>query len=106
LRAEITPDLARIGIKKPGKAAHAFRRFRPSVLGMTLVGDDLKKFWLRHENSDITAQYAEQMLEMNEWRQKAAADVGVGFKVPAFVANPIVRKVRRNRKEPEIAIAS
>jgi integrase len=106
LKRHITPDFERIGIKEPGKAAHAFRRFRASVLGMSFVGDDLKKFWLGHENNDITAQYAEQMLEMNEWRQSAAANVGLGFKVRAFTGKPMVRNVRRNRKESEIAIAS
>jgi len=29
--------------------------FRASVLGMKFVADDLKKFWLGHENNDIAA---------------------------------------------------
>jgi integrase len=106
LKRHITPDFERLGIKEPGKGAHSFRRFRASVLGMKFVDNNLKKFWMGHENNDITAQYAEQMFEMNEWRQTEAAKVGLGFKVPAFVPNPIVRKVRKNRKEIEVAIAS
>jgi integrase len=106
LKRHITPDFERLGIKEPGKAAHSFRRFRASVLGMNFVDDDLKKFWMGHENNDITAQYAEQMFEMNEWRQTEAAKVGLGFNVPAFVPKPIVRKVRKNRKESEVAVAS
>jgi hypothetical protein len=66
---------------------------------------DLKKFWIAHENNDITAEYAEQMFEMNEWRQTEAAEVGLGFNVPALVPKPIVRKVRKKRKEIEVAIA-
>jgi integrase len=106
LKRHITPDFKRLGIKEPGKAAHAFRRFRASVLGMKFVDDDLKKFWMGHENNDITAQYGEQMFEMNEWRQIEAVKVGLGFNVPAFVPKSIVRKVRRNRKNIEVAIGS
>lgn len=43
---------------------------------------------------------------MNEWRQMEEAKVGLGFNVPVFVPEPIVRKVRRNRKKAEIAISS
>ncbi len=106
LKRHITSDFERLGIKEPGKAAHSFRRFRASVLGMRFVAEDLKKFWLGHENNDITAQYAEQMFEMNEWRQTEAAKIGLGFNVSAFVPKPIVRKVRRNRKEVEVAVSS
>jgi integrase len=49
LKRHITPDLEKLGIKEPGKAAHAFRRFRASVLGMKFVDNDLRKFWLGHE---------------------------------------------------------
>ena len=106
LKRHITPDFQRLGIKEPGKAAHSFRRFRASVLGMKFVDNDLRKFWMGHENNDITAQYAEQMFEMNEWRQTEAAKVGLGFNVPAFVPKPIVRKVRKNGKAIEVAISS
>jgi len=106
LKRHVTPDFERLGIKEPGKAAHSFRRFRASVLGMKFVADDLKKFWLGHENNDITAQYAEQMFEMNEWRRTEVAKVGLGFNVPAFVPKQVVRKVRKNRKEVEVAVPS
>jgi integrase len=106
LKRHITPNFESLGIKEPGKAAHSFRRFRASVLGMKFVDDNLKKFWMGHENNDITAQYAEQMFEMNEWRQTEVAKVGLGFKVPAFLPKPIVRKVRKHRKEIEVAVPS
>jgi len=106
LKRHITPDFKKIGIKQPGKAAHAFRRFRASILGMKFVDENLKKFWMGHENNDNTAQYAEQMFEMNEWRQTEAAKVGLGFNVQAFVPKPVVRNVRKNRKQVEVAVSS
>jgi hypothetical protein len=62
----------------------------------------LRKFWLGHENSDITAQYAEQIKEDNAWRQKMAAVAGLGFEVSPFTPKPIVRK---NRKANEVSVA-
>jgi integrase len=59
LKRILTPDLEKHGLKEAGKAAHAFRR-RSSVLSKSRVEDDLRKFWLGHENNDITAEYAEQ----------------------------------------------
>jgi hypothetical protein len=106
LKRHVTPDFERLGIKEPGKATHSFRRFRASILGMKFVDNNLQKFWMGHENNDITAQYAEQMFEMNEWRQTEAAKVGLGFNVRAFVPKPAVRNVRKNRKECEVAVAS
>jgi hypothetical protein len=58
------------------------------------------------KNNDITAQYAEQMLEMNDWRQTEAAKFGLEFNVSVRASEPTVRKVRRNRKEIEISVSS
>ena len=101
----LTPAMERLGMKEPGKACHAFRRFRSSVLVKSGIEEDVRKFWLGHENSDITAQYAEQVRDDNAWRQSLAASVGLGFRIPAFVPKPIVRKIRRNG-EPVEAIAA
>jgi integrase len=106
LKRYLTPAMTKLGIKEPGKACHAFRRFRSSVLAKSRIEEDLRKFWLGHENNDITAQYAEQIRDDNAWRQEIAASVGLGFKIPAFVPKPIVRKVRKNRKALEVAVAS
>jgi hypothetical protein len=57
------------------------------------------------KNNDITTQYAEQMFEMNEWRRAEAVKVGLGFNVSAFVPKPIVRNVRKSRKEAGSAVA-
>jgi len=69
LKRHLTPSMKKLGIREPGKAAHAFRRFRSSVLAKSGVEEDIRKFWLGHENNDITAQYAEQIREDNVWRQ-------------------------------------
>jgi hypothetical protein len=105
---QTTPDALneKLGIKEPGKAAHAFRRFRSSILAKSGVEEDIRKFWLGHENNDITAQYAEQIREDNVWRQTLAANVGLGFKIPAFVPKSIVRNVRKNRQVVEVAVVS
>ncbi len=44
--------------------------------------------------------------EDNVWRQTLAANVRLGFKIPAFVPKPIVRNVRKNRQEVEVAVGA
>jgi len=102
----LTPSMEKLGIKEPGKAAHAFRRFRSSILAKSGVEEDIRKFWLGHENNDVTAAYAEQIREDNPWRQSLAAKVGLGFQIPALVPKPIVRNVRRNREQVEVSVRS
>jgi len=104
LKRILTPSMKKLGIKEPGKAAHAFRRFRSSILAKSGVEEDIRKFWLGHENNDITAQYAEQIREDDTWRQTLAAKVGLGFQIPAFVPKPIVRNVLRNRQAVEFEV--
>jgi hypothetical protein len=61
-----------------------FSRFRSSLLAKSGVEEDIRKFWLGHENNDITAQYAEQIRDDNTWRQTLAAKVGLRFQIPAI----------------------
>jgi integrase len=102
----LTPVITKLGIKEPGKAAHVFRRFRSSVLAKSGIEEDLRKYWLGHENNDITAQHAEQIREDNAWRQKMATNVGLGFAIPAFIPKAIVRNVRKNRGSAELVVGS
>jgi integrase len=106
LKRHLTPSMKKLGIKEPGKAAHAFRRFRSSIITKSGVEEDIRKFWLGHENNDMTAQYAEQIREDDTWRQTLAAKVRLGFQIPAFVPKPIVRTVRRNSHSVEVAVVS
>ena len=67
-----------------------FRRFRSSILAKSGVLEDIRKFWLGHQNNDITAaQYAEQMRDDDTWRQTLPAKVGLGFQIPAFVPSQL-----------------
>jgi integrase len=81
--------LVKLGLYTPGAAMHCFRRFRSAVLTKNGCPEDLRKFWLGHENSDISDEYAEQLLEDIERRQEVAARVGLGFEIPepSFVPN-------------------
>jgi hypothetical protein len=58
------------------------------MLAKSGVEEDIRKFWLGHENT---------------WRLTWAAKVGRGFQIPAFVPKPIVRKVRKGRQVEEVA---
>jgi integrase len=88
-RRSIHPKLVKLGLYTPGAAMHCFRRFRSAVLTKTGCPEDLRKFWLGHENSDISDEYAEQLLEDIERRQEVAARIGLGFEIPepSFVPN-------------------
>lgn len=88
-RRSLHPKLVKLGVYTPGAAMHCFRRFRSAVLKKQGCPDDLRKFWLGHENHDISDEYAEQLLEDMERRQQVAAGVGLGFEVPnaSFVPN-------------------
>jgi hypothetical protein len=76
---------------------HCFRCFRSAVLKKQGCPDDLRKYWLGHENHDISDEYAEQLLEDAERRQAVASAVGLGFKVPEASSVPNVPKM------PELA---
>jgi integrase len=91
------PKLVKLNLYTPGAAFHMFRRFRSSVLVKKGCPEDLKKFWLAHENQDISADYAEQIREDVEWRQMKAKEIGVGFDLPPSVA-PNVPKTHEEEK--------
>jgi hypothetical protein len=83
------PKLVTLGLYTPGAAMHCYRRFRSAILRKNGCPEDLRKFWLGHENPDISDEYAEQLLEDIEYRQEVAARVGIGFEIPepSFVPN-------------------
>lgn len=99
-RRSLHPKLVQLGLYSPGAAMHCFRRFRSAVLTKQECPEDLKKFWLGHENPDITAEYAEQLLDDVERRREVAARIGLGFEVPkpSFVPNV--------PKTPELKVAA
>jgi len=77
------PKLAKLGIYSQHAGAHCFRRFRAAELKRHGCPDDLRKFWLGHENADISDHYAEQLLCDEKRRRQWAVKVGLGFKVPS-----------------------
>ena len=78
LKRHLTPSMKKLGIKEPGKAAHAFRRFRSSIIAKSGVEEDIRKFWLGHENNDMTAhtrsRYARTTLGGRLWRRGSGSD--------------------------------
>lgn len=78
----LKPKLAKLNLDTRWAAMHCFRRFRSSVLKKNRCPDDLAKFWLGHQNRDITDDYAEQLREDLEWRQQIVAAIGLGFALP------------------------
>jgi integrase len=81
-RRSLIPKLMKLNLYTRWGAMHCFRRFRSSVLKKNRCPDDLAKFWLGHQNRDITDGYAEQLREDVEWRQQVVAEVGLGFTLP------------------------
>jgi hypothetical protein len=81
-RRSLHPKLVKLGLYTPGAAMHCFCRFRSAVLKKYGCPEDLRKFWLGHENSDISDEYAKQLLEDIERRQEVAARIGLGFEIP------------------------
>lgn len=69
-----------------------FRRLRPAVLKKYGCAEDLRKFWLGHENRDISDEYAEQLLDDIERRQEVVARVGLGLEIPEPSSVPNVPK--------------
>jgi integrase len=102
-RRSLHPKLVKLGLYTPGAAMHCFRRFRSAVLRKYGCPEDLRKFWLGHENSDISDEYAEQLLEDIERRQEVAARIGLGFEIPK---PSFVPKVPKTPDSEVVAVAA
>ena len=94
-RHSLHPKLVKPGLYTPGAAMHCFRPFRSAVLRKYGCPEDVRKFWLGHENPDISDDYAEQLLEDIERRQEVAARIGLGFEIPKPSFVPKVPKIRK-----------
>jgi hypothetical protein len=81
----------KLGFYTPGAVMHCFRRFRSAVLTKNGCPEDVRKFWVG-QNSDISDEYAEQLLEDIERRQEVAARIGLGFEIPEPSIVPNVPK--------------
>ncbi len=101
LRRNLHPVLE--SLKQPKAGFHSFRRFRATHLSKSKVPDDLKKFWMGHAKTSQTEEYVKLFDEV-EYRREVADTIGMGFSL--LPEKPIVRNVRKNRKDIEVDVAS
>ncbi|MGA8731737.1 MAG: tyrosine-type recombinase/integrase [Terracidiphilus sp.] len=59
---------------------HAFRRFRVSRLREQAAPEDLIRYWIGHENGNMTDRYS-KLSQNEELRRTWASKVGLGFKL-------------------------
>jgi len=79
-RRWLHPKLKTLKLYKDGAGMHIFRRFRSAHLRKNRCPEDLRQFWLGHENSDISDHYAEHLLFDMARRREWAAKIGMGIK--------------------------
>jgi integrase len=106
LKRNLHPALEKLGLDKAG--FHAFRRFRVSYMRKNRVLEDLIRFWIGHSNTSTTDRYSRVSDDVG-FRQKEAADVGLGFHLPAdnLVEKPAVARIARKiMKEKVQSIAA
>jgi integrase len=106
LKRNLHPALEKLGLDKAG--FHAFRRFRVSYMRKNRVLEDLIRFWIGHSNTSTTDRYSRVSDDVG-LRQKEAADVGLGFHLPAdnLVEKPAVARIARKiMKEKVQSIAA
>lgn len=80
LKRNLYPILEAIGCPKMG--FHSFRRYRVTHLRKKRVPEDLLRFWIGHADKSVTDGYS-KVKEDVEFRQLCAANVGLGFEIPA-----------------------
>ena len=80
LKRILTPSMKKAWHQGAGKGGTCFPPFPvPQILAKSGVEEDIRKFWLGHENNDISAQYAEQIREDDTyggilWRRRSNSD--------------------------------
>jgi integrase len=97
----LTQRLTAMNLDEPGMGWHAFRRFRETQLRGKRCQDDINVFWMGHEPETMSELYS-HLFEEVEVRLTEAAQVGVGFDIPAYVA-PSCSKIS---VEPRVAVAA
>jgi len=97
----LTQRLTAMNLDEPGMGWHAFRRFRETQLRGKRCQDDINVFWMGHEPETMSELYS-HLFEEVEVRLTEAAQVGVGFEIPAYVA-PSCSKISL---EPQVEVAA
>jgi integrase len=97
----LSERLRAMGLDEPGMGWHAFRRFRNTWLRGKRCQEDIKNFWIGHKPKTMSELYS-HLFEEVELRLAEAAQVGVGFEIPAYVAP----KCSKKSVELEVAVAA
>jgi len=91
----------KLGLYSEWTGFHCYRRFRSAQLRAQGCPEDLRNYWLGHENDDISDHYAEQLLAGRSRRREWARKVGLGFEVPSpyncHYSNQIVNTQPHNK---------
>lgn len=106
LKRSLYPILKSLGLEKAG--FHAFRRFRTTHLRKNRVPEDLLRFWIGHADKSVTDSYS-RVKDDVAFRQVCAANVGLGFELPAenSAQKPVVaRNARKNTKAETLSVAA
>ena len=80
LKRSLYPILKAMERDKAG--FHSFRRFRVTHLRKNRVPEDVLRFWIGHADKNVTDGYSKVKDDV-AFRQLCAANVGLGFKLPA-----------------------
>ena len=81
---------------------HAFRRLRTTHLRKNRVPEDVLRFWIGHADKSVTDAYS-RVKDDVAFRQLCAANVGLGFELPAKISaeNPDVARNAPNCTKAE-----
>jgi hypothetical protein len=90
-----------MNLDEKGIGWHAFRRYRKTWLRGKRCQEDINNFWMGHKPETMSELYS-RMNEELETRLQEAELVGVGFRVPAYVA-PSCSKIA---VESEVEVAA
>jgi integrase len=82
MHRSLHPILDKLEVPRAG--FHAFRRWRITHLRRSRVPEDLIRFWVGQAAKSVTDIYSQVSADL-EFRLSVAAEVGVGFEVPALI---------------------
>jgi integrase len=106
LKRSLHPVLKAIERNKAG--FHSFRRFRTTWLRKNRAPEDLIRFWLGHADKTVTDGYSKLKDDL-AFRQLCAANVGLGFELPAekLEEKPdVARTARKLLSEETMSVAA
>jgi integrase len=106
LKRSLHPVLKTLERDKAG--FHSFRRFRATWLRKNRAPEDLIRFWLGHADKTVTDGYSKLKDDL-AFRQLCAANVGLGFELPAENLEEkldVARIARNFQSEETLSVAA